>query len=232
MSGMTRKEQAVETRARLKEATRTVLGRIGYRQMRIADVTQEAGVAVGLFYHYFSDLKAVTSEVLTEYMAEMTSKARQVTASEDLFITLREQYKILIGHFQEQPGLMRCMLQASEEIPEFAQIWSASNRKWTQSFARRLSAHLGAEKLDANAATLLAYCLGSMSDGVMHEYYVQNNPDLTASVKSRDELAEMLATLTYRALFLANPPHEISGAAAALAAAITDGRRGEKRRPA
>src|SRR5688500_5313029 len=80
---LTRKEQAVETRARLKDATRTVLGRIGYRQMRIADVTREAGVAVGLFYHYFPDLKAVTSEVLTDYMAEMTAKARQVAPNDD-----------------------------------------------------------------------------------------------------------------------------------------------------
>ncbi|WP_374598272.1 TetR/AcrR family transcriptional regulator [Sphingosinicella sp.] len=218
-AALSRKEQAVETRARLKEATIRVLGRIGYRQMRIADVTREAGVAVGLFYHYFPDLKAVTSEVLSDYMAEMTAKARKVTPSDDLFETLREQYKILIGHFEEQPGLMRCMLQASEEIPEFGEIWKASNRQWTHSFARRLSEALGPEKLDRKTSLLMAYCLGSMSDGVVHEYYVQQNPDLVGCVDSRDQLAEALATLTYRAVFLANPPREKLGAAAAIAVA-------------
>jgi AcrR family transcriptional regulator len=218
-AALTRKEQAVETRARLKEATICVLGRIGYRQMRIADVTRGAGVAVGLFYHYFPDLKAVTSEVLSDYMAEMTAKARKVTPSDDLFETLREQYKILIGHFEEQPGLMRCMLQASEEIPEFGEIWKASNRQWTHSFARRLSEALGPERLDRKTSLLMAYCLGSMSDGVVHEYYVQRNPDLADCVESRDQLAEALATLTYRAVFLANPPREKLGAATAIAVA-------------
>ncbi len=219
----TRKEQAVETRARLKDATKAVLGRIGFRQMRIADVTREAGVAVGLFYHYFPDLKAVTSEVLSDFMAEMTAKARKVPPSDDLFETLREQYKILIGHFEEQPGLMRCMLQASEEIPEFRDIWNASNRQWTNSFARRLVDRFGAERLDRKASLLMAYCLGSMSDGVMHEIYVQKNPDLAACVGSRDELAEALATLTYRAVFLTNPPAEKLGAAAAIAIAPPSG---------
>ena len=40
-------------RAGLKEAALAVLEREGYHKMRIADVTGEAGVAQGLFYHYF-----------------------------------------------------------------------------------------------------------------------------------------------------------------------------------
>lgn len=201
-----RKEQALETRANLKEATKAVLGRIGYRQMRIADVTKEAGVAVGLFYHYFPDLKAVTCEVLSDFMGEITEKARQVPSSSDLFETLREQYRILIGHFEEHPGLMRCMIQASDEIPEFGEIWKASNRQWTKSFARYLADCLGPNPPDPDTTMLMAYCLGSMSDGIMHEYYVQQNPDLVGRIRSKDELAEILATLTYRAVFLANPP--------------------------
>ena len=112
---------------------------------------------------------------------------------------------------------MRCMLQASEEIPEFRDIWNASNRQWTNSFARRLVDQVGAERLDRKASLLMDYCLGSMSDGVMHEIYVQKNPDLAACVGSRDELAEALATLTYRAVFLTNPPAEKAGTAAAIA---------------
>jgi AcrR family transcriptional regulator len=204
----TRKEQALETRALLKEAIKTVLSRIGYRQMRIADVTNEAGVAVGLFYHYFPDLKTGTCEVLSDFMAQITAKARRVPHSGDLFDTLRAQYNILIEDFEKHPGLMRCMIQASDEIPEFGEIWKASNRQWTNSFARYLAECLGDEHLAGDTALLLAYCLGSMSDGIMHEYYIQRNPDLITRIRSRNDLAETLATLTYRALFLANPAPE------------------------
>lgn len=203
-----RKEQAQQTRVRLKEATKIVLGRIGYRQMRIADITKEAGVAVGLFYHYFPDLKAITAEVLSDFMAVMTEKARQVPQGGDLFDTLYEQYKILIGHFEEHPGLMRCMLQASDEIPEFGEIWDSSNRQWTASFARYLAEYCKPAGMEPGTVTMMAYCLGSMSDGVLQEYYVQRNPDLLACTPSIAALAEMLAILTYRAVFLSNPPAE------------------------
>ena len=44
-------------RAKLKRAAMTVMEKTGYHGMRISDVTTEAGVAAGLFYHYFNDLK-------------------------------------------------------------------------------------------------------------------------------------------------------------------------------
>ena len=55
-------------RARLKKAALAVMEREGYHRMRIADVTEEAGVAQGLFYHYFSDLKSLTLEVLEDFI--------------------------------------------------------------------------------------------------------------------------------------------------------------------
>ena len=41
------------TRARLRIACARSLEQHGYHAMRVADITQEAGVAEGLFYAYF-----------------------------------------------------------------------------------------------------------------------------------------------------------------------------------
>ena len=57
-------------RAKLKRAAMTVMEKTGYHGMRIHDVTSEAGVAAGLFYHYFNDLKSLTLEVLKDYIRE------------------------------------------------------------------------------------------------------------------------------------------------------------------
>jgi TetR/AcrR family transcriptional regulator, ethionamide resistance regulator len=205
---VSRKEQAVQTRLKLKEATAALLERVGYRRMRIADVAAEAGVAVGLFYHYFPDIKAITCEVLSDFMNDMTLAARNIPRGDDLFDTLRAQYRLLIDHFERHPGLMRCMIQVSDEVPEFGEIWKSSNRQWTNSFARYLADQIGPHAPDEDTVVLMAYCLGSMSDGLMHEYYVQRNPDLISRVKSKNELAEILAALTYRAVFLADAPAE------------------------
>jgi AcrR family transcriptional regulator len=215
-----RKEQAALTKVRLKDATRTVLERVGYRQMRVADIAQEAGVAVGLFYHYYADIKTVTCEILSDFMAQMTDAAREVPRSDDLFATLCAQFEVLIGHFEQQPGLMRCMIQVSDEIPEFGEIWERSNQQWTRSFARYLSDSLGAERPSPDTMLLIAYCLGSISDGVLHERYVLRNPDLVPRIKSTKDLSQLMATLIYRAVFLSNPPPEsLMGSARQLAGA-------------
>ncbi len=204
----TRKEQAAETKQRLKDATLAVLERVGYRQLRIVDIAKEAGVAVGLFYHYFADLKSITCEVLSDFMNTLTVVTRNSPRGDDLFETLRIQYQILIQHFEQHPGLMRCMLQVSDEIPEFGEIWESANRKWTNSFARYLEQCLGDDRPTPDMCVLMAYSLGSMSDTMIYEYYVRRNPDLLSRIKTREDLAEILATLTYRAVFLKNPPKE------------------------
>jgi AcrR family transcriptional regulator len=217
---LTRKEQAVLTKNRLKEATRTVLERVGYRQMRVADIAKEAGMAVGLFYHYFPDIKTATCEILADFMDQMTVAAREAPTSGDLFDTLCAQFEVLIGHFEKQPGLMRCMIQVSDEIPEFGEIWERSNRQWTRSFARYLADSMGAEQPNSNTMLLIAYCLGSISDGVLHECYVQRNPDLVSRIKSTRDLSELMATLIYRSVFLENPPTKsLTGSARQLVSA-------------
>ena len=72
----TRSARGARARARLKAAALVVLEREGYHKMRIADVTREAGVAQGLFYHYFTDLKSLTLEVLTDFANPATDLAR------------------------------------------------------------------------------------------------------------------------------------------------------------
>ncbi len=201
-----RKEQAAETRERLKDAALVLLERVGYRQMRIVDVAKEASVAVGLFYHYFPDLKAITCEVLADFMNGMTVDARTSPKGDDLYLTLRTQFLVLIRHFDKHAGLMRCMIQVSDEIPEFGEIWEQVNRKWTNSFARYLDSAMGDNGPNADTEVLMAYSLGSMADSMIYEYYVRKNPDLVNRIRSPEHLASLMASLTYRAVFLKDPP--------------------------
>src|SRR3954465_15562882 len=72
--------RAQATRDRLKEACRRVLDRVGYADIKIADVTAEAGVAVGLFYHYFKDLRSLVVELLEELTGELAAVQEMVAA--------------------------------------------------------------------------------------------------------------------------------------------------------
>src|SRR5690554_4359452 len=71
----TKSAKGEQARNNLKQAALLVLERVGYHKMRISDVTAEAGVATGLFYHYFSDLKSLTIEVLSDFVANSQNLA-------------------------------------------------------------------------------------------------------------------------------------------------------------
>ncbi len=108
-----RSARGERARARLKAAALVVLEREGYHRMRIADVTREAGVAQGLFYHYFSDLKALTLEVLTEF-AQASSDPEQIEKDVprgDWYGRIYAHNLVVVRSYARRPGIMRCLLQ-------------------------------------------------------------------------------------------------------------------------
>ena len=98
-------------------AALVVLERDGYHKMRIADVTGEAGVAAGLFYHYFDDLKSLTLEVLEDYVAH----ALQIETIEkdvprgDWYQRMLAHNRLVASTYAERPGLTRALLQLADE---------------------------------------------------------------------------------------------------------------------
>ena len=71
-AGDTLSARALKRRGLIKQAVAAVLERVGYRAMKVTDVAAEAGIAVGLFYHYFPDLCAATCEVLTDLVDDLS----------------------------------------------------------------------------------------------------------------------------------------------------------------
>ena len=63
--------RAVQTRAALIAAARDVIERDGYHAARIADIADQAGAAIGSFYHHFSGKQAVFTAVLHEHLGTL-----------------------------------------------------------------------------------------------------------------------------------------------------------------
>lgn len=59
-----RSRSGIRTRAAIVEAARVILERDGFRDARISDITQEAGVANGSFYTYFASKLEVVNALL------------------------------------------------------------------------------------------------------------------------------------------------------------------------
>ena len=63
--------RAAQTRAALIAAARDVIERDGYHAARIADIADQAGAAIGSFYHHFSGKQAVFTAVLHDHLATL-----------------------------------------------------------------------------------------------------------------------------------------------------------------
>lgn len=205
-----RSARGERARAGLKAAALRVLERQGYHRMRIADVTGEAGVAQGLFYHYFTDLKSLTVEVLSDFAAAASDPERieRDVPRGDWYGRIHAHNLVVVRGYARRPGVMRCMLQLADEDPEFSAMLRDNYRRqlmWLVDLMPKLFPEV---RFSRHQALMSVYALAGIGEGLMREYFINESRTLRAAKLSEEQFAELLSTLFYRALFLANPEPE------------------------
>ncbi len=199
-----------QARIKLKKAALVVLERVGYHKMRITDVTKEAGVASGLFYHYFKDLKSLTLEVLSDFVAE----SKNIEAIEkdvpkgDWYERIYAHNLIVVKSYDARPGLMRCLLQLADEEIEFSKLLRKSFVEQLNWLVKLMPSMFPEARLSEHQALMVVYTLAGSSESVLRDYYINHDPSLTAEALSIEDIAELLAVIFYRGLFLQHPPTE------------------------
>lgn len=100
-----------DKRRLLLDAAVRVFARKGYHAARVGDIAEEAGVAYGLLYHYFSSKEEVLRSVFRETWRALIVTIESVERGED---TPREQLRkvaeILIRSWKRDPDLVRVLV--------------------------------------------------------------------------------------------------------------------------
>ncbi len=205
-----RRAKGAQAREKLKLAAGRVLERSGYHAMRITDVTAEAGVATGLFYHYFSDLKSLTIEVLQDFIAQAQDleKIEQGVARSDWFGRIKAHNTLVVNSYAKRPGLMRCLLQMADEDAEFAAAIRASFVQSLQWLVERMPRLFPDASCTPHQALLVVYSLAGSGETLLRDFFINQDAALHSQPVSKEELIELLAVMFYRGLFLQNPPTE------------------------
>ena len=196
-----------KARAKLMTAALAVLERDGYHKMRIADVTREAGVAQGLFYHYFKDLKSLTVEVLTEFAGanndpELIEKGVE---KGDWYGRIYAYNLLIVKSYARRPGVMRCLLQMGDEDPAFSAMLRENYRLQLMWLVDLMPKMFPQVKFRKHQALMVVYSLAGIGEGLIREYFINEDKTLGAAGLSVEEFAELLTTMFYRALFLEHP---------------------------
>lgn len=197
-------------RAGLKAAALQVMEEMGYHRMRIVDVTAKAGVASGLFYHYFKDLKSVTLEVLGDFV----SRALRVDDIEkdvprgDWYGRMLAHNRLVVRAYAERPGIMRCLLQLADEDEDFSGLLRQNFIQQLNWLTRQIPRLFPQAALSEHQALIVVYTLAGMGETVLRDYYVNREPALVERELAHEEMAELISVMFYRGLFLENPPPE------------------------
>ena len=89
-----------------------VFARDGYHTSRVGDIAEEAGVAHGLLYHYFSSKDEVLATVFRENWGQLLERFHAVAADDEpADEKLRGIAKILLRTWRNDPALVTVMVR-------------------------------------------------------------------------------------------------------------------------
>ena len=206
----TRSAKGEQARNKLKAACIQVLERVGYHEMKVTDVTKEAGVAAGLFYHYFKDLKSLTMEVLTDFVdesADIEAIEKNVTKG-DWYERIYVHNLFVAKNYAARPGLMRSLLQLADEEQEFSSLIRSNYIEQLKWLVKLMPSMFPDSEQTEHEALMVIYTLSASSEVLLRDYFINRDPELTAESLQVKEIAELLSVMFYRGLFLQNPPQE------------------------
>jgi AcrR family transcriptional regulator len=109
---LTEASLTTDKRRLLLEAAVRVFARRGFHAARVGDIAEEAGVAHGLLYHYFSSKEEVLETIFRETWADLLAAVRDVEESgEPAPEQLRQVAAILLRSWRRDPDLVRVLVR-------------------------------------------------------------------------------------------------------------------------
>ena len=100
-----------DKRRLLLDAAVRVFARKGYHAARVGDIAEEAGVAYGLLYHYFSSKEEVLRNVFRETWRALIATIENVERGDDTPLEqLRKVAEILLRSWKRDPDLVRVLV--------------------------------------------------------------------------------------------------------------------------
>jgi TetR/AcrR family fatty acid metabolism transcriptional regulator len=101
-----------DKRRLLFDAAVRVFARKGFHAARVGDIAEEAGVAHGLLYHYFSSKDEVLATIFRETWTDLLAAVSDVEASEaGAREQLRQVAAILLRSWRRDPDLVRVLVR-------------------------------------------------------------------------------------------------------------------------
>jgi TetR/AcrR family transcriptional regulator, transcriptional repressor for nem operon len=192
------------TRERLRIAAVEALNERGYEDMRALSITEQAGLSEGLFYVYFKNKVDITLDILREFHYEFLKLDRFSGAHSSPFEVIQAANRRWIAVAVANSGLMRCVFQAGNEVPEFSKLLSnINNSLYLRVFD---SVQRRKPSISQTAMMMSLYMLGGMMDEIVRKLVVYPDLQLLKIIaetgSDENAVADAASVIWYRVLYL------------------------------
>lgn len=192
------------TRDRIKVATVDLLNEKGYLDLRVSDVCERAKITAPVLYLYFESKQALVENLLREFLDQFAVQ-RTRPPERSAFDSIFQANLRWLLWAKANSGLVQCLFEFSDEIPEFGSLYAKANHEWHLRTARAIMRRFPPAEASLPVLHFQIVALGGMMDDITRRLY--SRPDsytveLARRVAPDDEtLALLLTKLWYRSLY-------------------------------
>jgi AcrR family transcriptional regulator len=195
--------KAERTRARLLQAAREVFGERDYLATSATDIAERAGVSLGTFYQYFSDLNGIVIVLAGDQVIEMLSQHVDEWDPRTGRLGLRRVLSVFLSGYFANVAFYRLWEQITAVDPRIAEIrrrfWAAYKHEIEKSLVAGMEA--GTIRTDLSA-TETARALTHMIERYCYDACIFDPPQKPVSA---EEAADLITTLWADAIGLIEP---------------------------
>lgn len=194
--------KAERTQARIQAAACRLLEDRTANELKVAEICAEAGLAHGTFYLYFRDVRHLMVETLTAFVAFMQASMRGAAriGGRD---RIRASNAAYVALFEENAGLMRCLVSRLDDFPEAAEAFQTLNRDWAATVVEarlRRFAREGQAAPPRDELMRRAYALGGMIDQYLIALFFGRDATLAEISRDRDAVVATLSLIWERGM--------------------------------
>ena len=194
----------------LKIATAELLNETPYQNLHISAICKKADVGAGTFYRYFDGKKEITESVLidvAQQFANLMSSSSKANRSKPLLELFTQANLTYFRFANENQGLFRCLLHASDQEYDLGLIGDSASASWSLRFTESIL--LNHPELNKESVLVMANCLASMLDDVIARLTFRQDRSFSALLDKNEindeKMAEFVAVLWYRVIFGCDP---------------------------
>ena len=166
------------------------------RDLKVASVTNAAGLAHGTFYRYFTDMQAATDTLIEEFAQFVRLKLSSVRSGKPgTAERVRETTLTYTYLFRDNAPLMRCLIDLGSENSEFARSYQRLNRTWYERMAAAIVQQSPIPGSTVETVLPVAYALGGMADDFLSQLYLRKEPALRGLAENPEAVADLLTDL-------------------------------------